>query len=236
MGIEDLINKVTCEDCLEVLKTLPDKSIDLIVTDPPYGIDIGCMNFTQSIKGGVAIRNDYSNHNLEWDKNGLTKEQIEQIFRVSKNQIIFGVNHFANMLPNTRGWVIWDKRCEDKYSNDFADCELIWTSFDKPAKIIRFLWSGMLQGDMKNKEKRYHPTQKPLFVMKELIKMFSKEEDIILDCFLGSGSTAVAAKQLGRRYIGIEKDPNYCKIAEQRLKSLPERLDKFATNNAVSPL
>jgi site-specific DNA-methyltransferase (adenine-specific) len=147
------------------------------------------MNFVTSgaIKVGGAYRNDYSNHPTKWDEKGLTEQYFKEIQRISKNQIIFGANHFANILPNSRCWLVWDKRTDKKYNNDFADCELIWTSFNKPSRMIRFLWSGMLQGDMKNKEKRIHPTQKPVIVMREIIEKFTNENDLVLDPFLGGG-------------------------------------------------
>ncbi len=210
-------NKIYCTDALTFLKQIPDKQIDLMLIDPPYGINIGKMNYTRSIKGGVAKRTDYSTHNTDWDKETLNQETITEIMRVSKNQIIFGANHFAQLLPPSKCWVVWDKRTADKYNNDFADCELIWTSFNKPARIIRWLWSGMLQGDMKHKEKRVHPTQKPIFVLQRLIEMFSNENDLICDCFMGSGTTAVACKKLKRNFIGCEIQSEYVKIAEDRL-------------------
>ena len=215
--IKDIINKVHCADCLGFMKTLPDNSVDLILTDPPYGIDIGKMNFTNSIIGGVAKRNNYKGIS-DWDKFTPSKEYFDEMIRVSKKQVIFGGNYFADKLPPSGQWVVWDKRVEDKYSNDFADCELAWTSENKPSRIIRFLWSGMMQGDMKNKEVRFHPTQKPLFVIKKIIDMFSEENDTILDPFLGSGTTAIACKNLHRNFIGIEISEKYCKIARDRLR------------------
>ena len=214
-----LTHKIIYGDCIEVMKEMESDSVDLVVTDPPYGIGINKMNFVTSgaVKAGVAYRNDYSNHNSEWDTKGLTKKQWEEIKRVSKNQIIFGANNFASILPNSRCWICWDKRVEDKYSNDFADCELAWTSFNKPSRIIRYLWSGMLQANMKYKEKRYHPTQKPVNLIIRLLMEFSKESDLILDPFLGSGTTMVAAERLGRNSIGIEISKEYCEIAYKRL-------------------
>ena len=214
---KDIINKVHCADCLGFMKTLPDNSVDLVLTDPPYGIDIGKMSFTNSIIGGVAKRNNYKGIS-DWDKFTPSKEYFDEMIRISKKQVIFGGNYFADKLPPSGQWVVWDKRVEDKYSNDFADCELAWTSENKPSRIIRFLWSGMMQGDMKNKEVRFHPTQKPLFVIKKIIDMFSEENDTILDPFLGSGTTAIACKNLHRNFIGIEISEKYCKIARDRLR------------------
>ena len=214
------LNKLYNDDCMKILKDIPDNFFDCAIIDPPYGIKINKMNFVKSgaVKVGGAYRNDYTDHPTDWDENGLGLEQFKEIQRISKNQIIFGANNFSKFLPNSRCWVVWDKRVEEKYNNDFSDCELIWTSFDKPARIIRWLWSGMLQGDMKNKEKRLHPTQKPLFVMKKLIEMFTKEGDKIIDCFMGTGTTCLACKQLKRDFVGVELEEKYFKIAQDRLK------------------
>ena len=207
-------------DCLKVLKEIPDNSVDLVVTDPPYGENIGKMSYTNSghkIDGGVAKRTDYTKISNEWDNERPSKEIISEIFRVSKNQIIFGGNFLSDLLPISRGWYVWDKRTADKYSNDFADCELVWTSFDIPMRVIRYLWYGMLQEDMKHKEKRVHPTQKPLKIIQEIIQDFSKENDTILDPFLGSGTTMLASLELGRSCIGIEREPKYIDITKKRL-------------------
>ena len=221
--MEEYLNKIICGDCLEVMKKLPDKCVDLVLTDPPYGIDIGKMNFTNSTTGGVCKRNDYKGK-ADWDKTTPTKEYFDEIIRISREQIIFGGNYFTEYLPSSGCWLVWDKRTDDKYSNDFADLEMAWTSFKKPSRIIRYLWSGMLQGNMKDKEKREHPTQKPVPVIKQILNKFSDANDTILDPFLGSGTTAVAAAQLGRNFIGIEISKEYCDIAEQRLKNLQPTL------------
>ena len=204
-------------DCLEVMEQFPDKYFDLCLTDPPYGIGIDKMNFTLSgaKKIGKAIRTDYRGK-AGWDTRPTIK-YFNEIIRVSKNQVIFGGNYFADILPVSNCWIVWDKRVEDKYSNDFADCELLWTSFSKPAKIIRFLWSGLMQGNMKLKEKRVHPTQKPIFVIKKLLEIFTTKDAVVLDPFMGSGSTLRACKDLGRKCIGIELSKEYCDIAVKRL-------------------
>ena len=215
------LNKIHNMDCLEGMKQLGDNSIDLIVTDPPYGIGIDKMNFVTSgaVKVGGAYRNDYTNHNTGWDNKKLDKNYFDEIIRISKNQIIFGAEHLCDNLPLSRGWIVWDKRTEDKYSNDFADCELAWTSYDKPTKIYRYLWSGMLQSEMGlYKEKRYHPTQKPIRLIKWLIEKYYPDCNIVLDAFMGSGTTAVACKQLNKDFIGFEINKDYCNVAEERLK------------------
>jgi len=217
------LNKIYNVDCIEGMRKLEDNSIDLILTDPPYGIGINKMNFVTSgaIKVGGAYRNDYSDHPTDWDSKGLTIEQFKEMQRISKNQVIFGGNNFASILPDSRCWVVWDKRVKAKYSNDFADCELAWTSFDKPSRMIRFLWSGMIQEKMNWKEKRVHPTQKPIDVMRQMIKLFTDKNNIILDPFCGSGSTCIACKQLNRTYIGFEINEKYVNITNERLKQQP---------------
>jgi len=140
------------------------------------------------------------------------------MFRVSKNQIIFGGNYFIEYLKNSPCWIFWDK---DNQESFFADGELAWTSFKTRTRKFKWRWFGMLQEDMKNKEFREHPTQKPVELMKWILLNYSKENDLILDPFLGSGTTAVACQNLHRNFIGIEISPEYCEIAKSRLRQHP---------------
>lgn len=130
------MNKIHNIDCLEFMKQVPDDYFDLVLTDPPYGIKIGKMSYTNNVNGGVAKRNDYSKHDKDWDKQTPSIEIFKEILRVSKHQIIFGGNYFADILEPTSSWLIWDKRVEDKYSNDFADCEMAWTSYKNLQRYI----------------------------------------------------------------------------------------------------
>ena len=216
------LNKIHNIDCLEFMKTLPDKCIDWVITDPPYGIDIGAMNFTSGKAGGVAKRNDYRGM-ADWDNLKIEKEYFDEIFRISKNQIIFGGNYYTDILPPTKSWLIWDKKTEDKYRNDFADCEMAWCSTGQ-ARVFRFLWSGMLQDNMKQKEPRFHPTQKPTDLMGKIISYYTKDEETIFDPFCGAGAVLIASKLLKRNYIGCEISKEYCDIAEQRIKSISNTL------------
>lgn len=194
------------EDCKEVMKRYPDNHFDLAIVDPPYGIKINKMNFVTSgrVKVGGAYRNDYSNFDTQWDELPPDSEYFKELKRVSKNQIIWGWNYFVPHLNTCKCYIVWDKRTEDKYSNDFADCEQAWTSFDRPARVYRYLWSGMLQGDMKNKEKRIHPTQKPVNLYRKLLTDFAKEGDKIIDTHFGSGSIALACHELGFELVASE--------------------------------
>lgn len=203
------INQIIQGDCLEVMRGWPDKCIDLVLTDPPYGI--GESNEKNQTRSVLAVPKDFGHY--DWDDNPATAEQIAELRRVSKHQVIFGGNFFA--LPPSSCWLVWDK---DNGENDFADCELAWTSFGTAVRRLRWRWQGMLQEDMSNKEYRVHPTQKPLALMRWVISKYSDEGALILDPFAGSGTTLVAAKQLGRKYIGIEISEKYVAICKERLK------------------
>ena len=206
---------------MELMARYPDKYFDLAIVDPPYGINIQKMNYTQNTKGGIAKRNDYSSVG-NWDSETPTKEYFNELFRVSKNQIIWGGNYFE--LPLTKSWIIWDKKTEEKYSNDFADCEMAWNSFDKPAKIVRYLWSGMLQPNMKDKQQRIHPTEKPYQLYKWLLDKYAKQGDKILDTHLGSGSIAIACHDYGFDLTACELDREYFEAAMKRLKDHQKQL------------
>jgi site-specific DNA-methyltransferase (adenine-specific) len=204
---------------MDILKQLPDKCIDLVLTDPPYGIGYDKQAFANGgTKYGNAVAQKRIYKQTDWDNKTPDKEVFDEILRVSKNQIIFGGNYFANMLTNSKCWICWNKKGDGRYSNEFADGELAWTSFDKPLKIYNFLWNGMIQQNMKNKEQRFHPTQKPADLFGQILRDFSKENDLVLDCFSGSGTTAIACHRLKRRFICIEKDKDYWEASCKRLE------------------
>jgi site-specific DNA-methyltransferase (adenine-specific) len=201
--------KVIEGDCLEIMRGFADKSFDLVLTDPPYGI--GEAAGKNKSRGKLAIAKDYGNES--WDDEPPSKEYFDEMRRVSKNQIIFGGNYFADNLPASSCWLVWDK---NNGANDFADCELAWTSLERAVRLFKYTWNGMIQEDMKHKERRAHPTQKPLELMKWCLSQVP-DAVTILDPFMGSGTTLVAAKYLGRNATGIEISPKYCEIARNRL-------------------
>lgn len=203
-------------DCLEIMKTIPDKSIDLVLTDPPYGINI-CKSGTVGGRNLAKVKN-YGK--CEWDNKIPDKNYFEEMFRISKNQIIFGGNYFIDRLFNTPCFVVWDK---DNTGN-FADCELAWTSFKTATRLIKFTWNGFIQGNMREKDFREHPTQKPKSVMKWILENYSETDQTILDPFMGSGTTGVACQELGRNFIGIEINEKYFKIAERRINQATKEL------------
>ena len=192
---------IYCGDCLEIMPLMEPESVDLVLTDPPYGLGM------RTVSGGT-LRNtqtkfmDEMNKN-QWDNAIPSQKCFDEIFRISKNQIIFGYNYFY--LPPSRGIVVWDKMT---FIPTMSRVEIIWTSLDFPAELIVF---------NSNQHDREHPTQKPFELVKKLIQKVIGE-GMILDPFLGSGTTCVAAKNLNRKSIGIEINPKYCEIAVKRLR------------------
>ena len=182
-------------DCLELLPEL--EPVDLVLTDPPYGININKSNRLSVSRGFIGET---------WDKEPASANQIKMCVEKSYNQIIWGGNYFN--LPPTRHFLIWDKKNDGR---DFADCEFAWTSFDKVARIIRKRPMGMDGG-------KVHPTQKPIELMIYCVDNHSEKKDVVLDPFLGSGTTAIACERLGRKWIGIEISLDYCRIAKERIE------------------
>lgn len=223
MTVEEITNTIINADCLEILRQLPDKCIDLVLTDPPYGIGVNkkTVIFDGTIhgKGFGAKRSFFAKK--DWDDAIPSKEIFDEIFRVSKNQIIWGGNYFTEYLNNKSCWIVWDK---ENGTNDFADCELAYTSFNSAVRKYTYRWNGCLQGNMKEKEIRIHPTQKPLPLFQWCLQNYSNENDLVLDPFSGSGTTAVACHNLNRRFICIEKDPEYYAASVKRLEEAQRQL------------
>ncbi len=211
-------------DCMLYMKRCGDKQFDLAIVDPPYGIGIHKMNFTQNRKGGLAKRGDYSSVG-DWDKKIPEQEYWNELMRISKNQIIWGGNYFP--LPQSRGWIFWDKRTEDKYNVDFADGELAWTTFDRPIRSFRWLWNGMLQQNMKNKQARIHPTEKPKALYEWLLMNYAKNGNKIIDTHLGSGSIAMACWNMKYDLVGMDINTTYVKAAQKRLDAYKKQLTLF---------
>ena len=182
-------------DCLELMKGLPDNHFDLVITDPPYGIT-----------------------NESWD-NIPKQEYFKEIFRISKNQIIFGGDHFQ--LPKKGGWIVWNKR---PFLPRVNPIEFIWTSFGIFNQMLDYTLAGNCEGwhgeklrPNYNKKKNVHKAQKPIFISKWLLQKFAKKDDIIFDPFVGSGSFLVACKLLNFDFVGCEINKEYCNVANKRL-------------------
>ena len=199
-------------DCMEYMRTLPDKFFDLAVVDPPYGI--GENGDRNSSRGKLAVAKNYKSF-AGGDREPPAIEYFLEIQRASKNQIIWGANHFIDRIAKPSScWIVWDKVTGN---SDFADSELAWTSFKTAVRNFRFQWSGMLQGDMKNKEERIHPTQKPVKLYEWILTNYAKPGQTIFDSHMGSGSSAIAANNLGFEYVGCELDTDYYDAACKRI-------------------
>lgn len=190
-------------DCMEYMRTLPDKAFDLAVVDPPYGIEKGFSATSRIAKyGQMASVNDQK----------PTQEYFEELFRVSKNQIIFGYNHLSNMLPPTKEFIFWYKH---QPVDTYSDGELAWTSLKKTAKCFDYPFFG---GTGADKDGRIHPTQKPVALYAWIYSHYARPSDKILDTHLGSGSSRIAAYDAGLDFVGCEIDPDYFKAQEERFK------------------
>lgn len=200
-------------DCMTFMRTLPDKAFDLAICDPPYGIgEDGLKNHS---RGCIAKSREYTPK--DWDKRAPDKAVFDEIIRVSRNQIIFGANHFIDRIPYPSScWIVWDK---ENGATDFADCELAWTSFPTAVRKFAFRWQGMLQGDMKHKEERIHPTQKPIPLYAWILRNYAKYGATIFDPFVGSGSSRIAAYKLGFDFTGNEIDTEYHAAQEERFRA-----------------
>ena len=169
----------------------------------------------QNKTGGIAVGINY--HLALWDQMKTGADYFNELFRVSKNQIIFGANFFVEHLKSSQGWIVWDKQRPDGVS--FSDCELAYTSFDCKLRIFRYLWHGMLQNDMQNKESRIHPTQKPIALYRWLLSNYANPGDKILDTHVGSASSLIACKEMGFDFIGFELDETYFNGAIERMQN-----------------
>ena len=223
---------------MEGMKQFPDKYFDLAVVDPPYGINIG-----DEIGGGrsgmlpfggrrnakfksAAQRRLEASHSggglckppkiyKAFDDSSIpSADYFKELERVSKHRIIFGGNYFLENLGATECLIVWDKR---RRGLNFADCEIAWTNIKQPCRIFEFKWNGMLQENMKEKEFRIHPTQKPVALYKWLLSKYAKPTDIILDTHVGSASSLIACRETGHKYVGFEIDPDYYAMAKKRL-------------------
>ena len=237
------ISEVYNMDCMEYMKSIPDKFFDLAVVDPPYGINAPNMNMGTNMNRKVGGYNGESTaHRLkkdrfhgrgklkncalntmstDWDSHPPTSDYFDELFRVSKNQIIWGGNYFP--LPPTRCIICWDKI--QPWEN-FSQFELAWTSFDYPAAMIRLSNTGGT-----NNQRRIHPTQKPIELYGRLLKKFAKSGYRILDTHLGSGSSRIAAYKLGFDFYGTEIDKDYFDAAEERFRR--ECLGEIKTKKGI---
>ena len=223
-GIDKYLNKIILADYRDIIKEFPDKCIDLILTDPPYGGDCEAAergrfkkyqseNFINARRTGEGWAKKYGSTVRKWNI-PPTKEEFEELFRISKHQIIWGGNYFS--MPPTRCFLIWDKlTISETFS--MAMAEYAWTSFNSNAKRFE------CRPQDKN---RFHPTQKPLKLFEWCLRLYSQPGDLILDCFSGSGTAAVAACNLNRRFICIENEPEYHVKSVERLNEAIKSIEE----------
>lgn len=209
-------------DCSEVLPLLP--KVNAVVTDWPYGIGEASKNFAS--RGKLASADKYERS--QWDDKPIDDALVDVVLKAGRWQVLFGGNYYA--LPPTSCWLVWDKLNGD---SDFADCELAWTNLPKAVRRIRFLWNGMLRRE--RDIAREHPTQKPVDVMKWCIEHIPEPSQTILDPFMGSGTTGVACVKLGRKFIGIEREPKYFEIACRRIREAYAQPDFLITPPEPQP-
>lgn len=198
--------EIRLADCMEVMSEFPDNYFDIAIVDPPYGINIG------DNKSGMGRRKGDAKATYkmgDWDSSAPPQSYFLELFRVSKNQIIWGANHYIELMPkNSSCWLVWDKLLSNEVS--FAAVELAWTSFASTAKKFRCypVQSG-----------RIHPTQKPIQLYRWMLEKFAERGHRILDTHLGSGSSAIACSNFGCEMVGCEIDPDYFHAAAERIET-----------------
>ena len=205
-------------DCMEGMAQIPKGLEILAVVDPPYGIG------ESSAKIHTRHHSQKKYAIKDWDNEPPSKEYFQLLIKYSKNQIVWGANHFIEIInKNSSCWIVWDK---DGFG-DQADCELAWCSFKTAVRKFKYTWNGFRQQDMKNKEDRFHPTQKPIALYDWIYKNYSKPTDIILDTHLGSQSSRIAADKAGLSFIGFETDPDYFQQGNKRFEDYKKQLKLF---------
>lgn len=216
IGKEDMF---VCGDCMEYMRQMPDGCIDLAIVDPVYG-DVTGNGYTtgkhdkQEHHIGTGLANQKAYNREIWKQPKTPPEYFKELFRVSKNQVIWGGNFFTDCLPPSQGWIVWDKQKPEGVT--FSDCELAFTSFNVGLRCFRFMWNGMLQGDMKNKENRIHPTQKPVALYEWILQRYANPGDTILDTHVGSASSLIACHNTNHRFVGFELSKEYYGLAKDR--------------------
>ena len=218
-------------DCMEALPDFPDGYFDLAIVDPPYGIKVFAKDNAGRSK--LAKAKDYKKY-AGGDSSAPDPEYFAQLKRISKHQIIFGANHFMDNIVkgyekagsgvSSPCWIVWDKQ---NGQNDFADGELAFTSFPTAVRIFRFTWAGMRQGDMRNKEIRIHPTQKPVALYNWIFQNYTNRSQKIIDTHVGSASSLIAAHRAGLQFVCFELDPEYYKAAAARYKRETAQMSIF---------
>lgn len=225
------LNKLYNIDCMEGMKLIPDKYFDLAIVDPPYFTGPNKRKFYGRNINKLKIRRKNYEPIESWDI--PSKEYFEELKRVSKNQIVWGINYFDYYLGP--GLIIWDKVNGE---STFSDCEVAYCSMHNKTKMFRYMWNGMMQGksiseghimqgDKSRNEVRIHPTQKPVNLYKWILLNYAKQGDKILDTHVGSASSLVACYEMGYEFLGFEKDKNMFNLANKRLSDVMNQINFF---------
>jgi site-specific DNA-methyltransferase (adenine-specific) len=215
-------NIVHLIDNMEFMKGIPDKYFELAIVDPPYFNGPEKLGYYGNVRSKTKVKRQSYNIIGKW--NIPTQRYYDELVRISVNQIIWGINYF-NFAHASSGRIIWDKR-NDK--STFSDGEIASCSLIETVRFFRFMWNGMLQENMKNKEFRIHPTQKPVALYKWLLKNYAKPNDKIFDSHVGSGSSRIACYDMGFDFTGCEIDLDYWKAQEERFEQYTMQGDLFS--------
>lgn len=216
---EGRLTTIYCGDSTEIISSLDLKNSNVfILTDPPYGVGAD-----KGVGGYGSSPNKAKKYTDEWDKRP-PKAAFDIMLRVARKIIIFGGNFFADYLPVGTHWIVWDKKGSIEFKNPYGDVELAWTNLpQKSSKKYTFIQQGFVAEE----RNPVHPTQKPVALFARIIRDYASENDLIIDPYLGSGTTCVAANSLGYQSIGIEIEEKYCEISKYRVQNEQYKLSEF---------
>ena len=224
-----------CMDCMEGMARAPDKFWDLAIVDPPYGIGEDGRKSQSRMVASRKWKNPGTTKHISkaWDDKPMDDAYFRELFRVSKQCVIWGANHFISKIPyDSPCWIVWKKNGQNE-NCDFADCELAWSNFKSAVRFFDYAWTGF--GAKNAGETKIHPTQKPIALYKWLLTNYAKPGDKILDTHVGSASSLIACHQLGFQYWGFELDPDYYKAATERLDRAKAQVDIFEAAELPKP-
>ena len=216
---------ITNEDNMNLMLRCKDNYFDLAIVDPPYGINESGGKNRNSKKGDLLGLKTPNYKKKSWDNETPKQEYFDELFRVSKNQIIFGGNYFIDKLKPTSCFIVWDKKVTAKAH--FADCELAWTSFKTAVRKFQYGWIGFDYLNNPNKQKKIHPTEKPIALYEWILMNYAKQGDKIQNTHIGSGSIAIACHNLGYDLTGCEIDKEYFEAAMKRIEQHKQQLTIF---------
>jgi site-specific DNA-methyltransferase (adenine-specific) len=221
---KSVISETHNMDCIEYMRSFPDNHFELAIVDPPYGInEKGSRNLTGD-RPNAKWRNPNSQHYKAFDDSKIpSSEYFKELFRISKMQVIWGGIYFTEHLYTSTGWLIWNKKVNEK--EHLSMCEMAWTSFNRRVLMYEYLWAGFRK---KHQIERIHPTQKPVDLYKWVIEKCAKPGDKIFDSHLGSGSSRIAAYDMGFDFYATELDADYFRDQEKRFKEFKSQLKMFA--------